>query len=364
MSHVPVPTPPGEKGLIVSSPLDEHGLDLFEETASAAGSFPTALRGYERGSVDAYVKEVEAKLSRVLNELRATQYRLATAEASVDTTDYSRVGGHARSLLKSAEAQAAEILQSAQAEADRIRTEAGIEHSRTTNQAHLTADATRAAGIADLDQLRELLGEQTAAELEAARTEAAALREATERQREWLLREGETQARSVIDAAVADAEHRRAEIDRLAAEQTAELAGAREAALAEIAAGRQTAADQIAELIAEAKQQAEEYQARLEADVQTADQRREAARAEAAEITRAATEQAQLTIETAQHESGRILAEATREAAERAERLEREVQALDLRKQGIIDQLEQLSSLATESAQQYPDQAAETSSKP
>ena len=210
-----------------SPPPDEQGLDLFEETASAAGNFPHALRGYERGAVDAYVREVEAKFSRVLGELRETQYRLALASATVDTTDYSRLGGHARTLLKSAEAQAAEIVHEARAEAERIRSQAGLDRSRASHESQLAMDASRAAGLADIDQLRQLLGEQTAAELEAAKADAAALRQATEQQRDWLLREADSQARAIIDAAVAEAEQRRAELERVSAEQTAELARVR-----------------------------------------------------------------------------------------------------------------------------------------
>jgi DivIVA domain-containing protein len=50
----------------VSDPLDDTaGLALFDETATAAGNFPHALRGYDRAAVDAYVRDVESQLSRV-----------------------------------------------------------------------------------------------------------------------------------------------------------------------------------------------------------------------------------------------------------------------------------------------------------
>ena len=140
-------------------------------------------------------------------------------------------------------AQAAELVQAARAEADAIRSQAGLDHARTSNQTYLALDAARAAGAADLEQIRQLLGAQTAAELDAARADASALLEATQHQRDWLLREGETQARAIIDTAVAEAEQRRAEAESTAAAQAADLAAARETALAEIAAGRKAAGD-------------------------------------------------------------------------------------------------------------------------
>lgn len=334
------------------SSLDEQGLDLFDETASAAGNFPHAIRGYERNAVDAYIRELESKHSRATAELREVRHQLELMAATTDTTDYARLGGHARSLLAAAEAQAAEIVASANARAAAIRSEAGAETSQLTNETQRLLDESRAATTADLEQLRSLLGEQTAAELEAARADAAALLEGTERQREWLVREAETQARTIVDAATAEAEQRRAETERLAAEQATDLARAKEEALAEIAAGRQAAADQIAELLAASRQAADEQRARLEEDLVTADQRREAARAEAAEIARSAAAQAQVAMENAQHEAARVLSEANRAVAEQAAQLREEVEALGLRKQSIIDQLAQLSNLAIDTVDQ------------
>ena len=334
------------------SSFDERGLDLFDETATAAGNFPQALRGYERSAVDAYIRELESKLSRKAAEVREARHQLEVTQASAGTTDFGRLGGHARGMLTAAEAQAAEIVATAHAQAETIRSQAGTDSTRLTNETQRLLDESREATTADLEQLRTLLGEQTAAELESARADAAALLAATERQREWLLREAETQARTIVDAAVAEAERRRAETERLAAEQAAELASAKEGALAEIAAGRQAAADQIAELLTISKQEADDQRLRLEADLVTADQRREVARAEAAEIARGAAEQAQTTIENAQHEATRILSEANQAAVEHAAQLRQEVDALDLRKQAIVDQLAQLSSFAIDTVEQ------------
>lgn len=44
---------------------EETGLNLFDDSASAAGSFPHAMLGYDKHSVDSYVREVEAKVSQL-----------------------------------------------------------------------------------------------------------------------------------------------------------------------------------------------------------------------------------------------------------------------------------------------------------
>lgn len=335
----------------MSSP-DEQGLSLFDETATAAGNFPSAIRGYDRGSVDSYIRELEAKRARTAAELRDLRHQYELLVATADATDYAYLGGHTRGLLTAAEAQAAEVVAAAHAQAATIRAEAGSHTTRITNETQRLLDESRQATTADLEQLRALLGEQTAAELEAARADGAALLEAAQRQREWLIREAETQARAIVDASVAEAEQRRAETERLAAEQAVELAGAKEAALAEIAAGRQAAAEQIAELLAANKTEADAQRVRLEEDLKTADQRREAAREEASEIAKGAAEQAQVTIENAQHEAARILSEANQATIEQAAQLHQEIEALDLRKQSIIDQLAQLSTLAIDTVEQ------------
>ena len=72
-------------------PEDTVGLDLFDETASAAGSFPHSMLGYERQAVDAYIRDIERQLSSAKRKVRSLQRQLAT---QADETDYSRLGTH------------------------------------------------------------------------------------------------------------------------------------------------------------------------------------------------------------------------------------------------------------------------------
>ena len=349
------PPPTGEKGSIVSYPLDEEaGLDLFEETATAAGTFPHAIRGYDRGSVDAYVKEVEAKLARALDELREAHYRLAAANAVADHTDYARLGSHTRTLLTAAEAQAAEIVQAARAEADRIRAESAAERTRLTHEAHHDLDVAGAASSADLDLLRQRLGEQTAAELDAAKAEIAALRAAAQHDAAAQVEQARLQAQAMIEAASAEAARLTTEAETRAAEQSAELARARAEALAETAAARDRARSEIDTMVAVAQQQAGEYRARMDADAVTADQRREAARAEAAGIVGAGQQEAERVIEAARHEAARIIFEANEAASGQVETLQREIKTLTMRRQAVVDQLEALSASVAGTARTAP----------
>ena len=50
---------------------DNTGLGLFDDTASAVGNFPTALRGYDRTAVDDYVRTLEDSV--VKSRRHATQ---------------------------------------------------------------------------------------------------------------------------------------------------------------------------------------------------------------------------------------------------------------------------------------------------
>lgn len=338
--------------------MDETaGLDLFDETATAAGNFPHSLRGYDRGAVDAYVRDVEIQLTRVKRQLRDTRRKLTAANQHVDDTDFSKLGTHTKDLLRAAEAQAVELVKSAQEQADRIRAEAQADTNRLTAEARLALDASQASTLADIDGLRRRLSAQTANELQAARIEAETLRSTAERDRAQILAEAQAQSESRVAAAAAAAAQQLAEAERLAAVQITEAAQGKEQSLAAVAQARSEAADAIEAMVASARQQAEEYRQRLEADALTWDQRRQAALAEAAEITLGAQNEARAVVEAAQNTAAKLLSEAHRESELRKVQLSQDIDRLTVRKQAIVAQLESLSSLATESVKDFPDRA-------
>ena len=102
---------------------EETGLNLFDDRASAAGSFPHAMLGYDRPTVDNYVRDIEQQVATLKQLTRHLRSELANAQSAHGDTDFTRLGAHATSLLRAAEAQAGELISKAAAEAERIKEE-------------------------------------------------------------------------------------------------------------------------------------------------------------------------------------------------------------------------------------------------
>ncbi len=325
---------------------DTFGLDLFDETASAVGNFPQTLRGYDRGAVDAYVRDVESQLARAKAQLRQLRRQLTEAQARASDTDYAKLGGHTRGLLKAAESQADELVTTAEQRARQILAQAEAQAQQTTLDAKLALDATQAVGNDELQQLRHQLSEQTAAELQAAKDEAGTIRDFAQQQAAQILADAETRAQLVAEEARLAAEATRGVIERETAEQQLSLATQRQADLAELAAARDAAAADLDRLLNTAAQQASDYAARLEQDSLTWDQRRQAAQADAAQIRRAAEAEATTIVTTARDQAEQIRADALRQAEADQAKLEADVELLQERHRAIIAQLGELSALA------------------
>ena len=78
---------------------DNTGLGLFDDTASAVGNFPSALRGYDRNAVDDYVRSLEGTLvnsrrrtSELEQELGSVSDQLEQAQAAANDVDYTNLG--------------------------------------------------------------------------------------------------------------------------------------------------------------------------------------------------------------------------------------------------------------------------------
>jgi len=100
---------------------EETGLNLFEDKASAVGGFPHAMLGYDKQAVDSYIQDLEQRLLEMKVQLREQRRETSFVRAQVGTTDFAKLGAHARGLLEAAEAQAAELVRLAEAESDRLR---------------------------------------------------------------------------------------------------------------------------------------------------------------------------------------------------------------------------------------------------
>jgi DivIVA domain-containing protein len=336
------------------APEDTSGLDLFDETASAVHGFPQALRGYDRGAVDAYVREVEAQLARAKGVLRQQQRQLAEASSRGDT-DYANLGAHTRALLRAAEAQAEELVTTAEHRSRHIMAEAHAEAEKTATTAQLALDAARATTTDELHAVRGRLSEQTALELQAAREEGEAVVEFARRQAAEALAAATAKAQLITREAELAAEARLVAAERGATEQRLSLVTEKEAALADVKAAHEATAAELEDLVEHARQRLAEHAARLDADSLTWEQRREAARTEAAEIVTAARTESAAIMQEADNRARALRAAILNGAEEHKARLEAEVALLTGRRKAIVAQLGELSALADTSAAEYGD---------
>ena len=124
-------------------------------------SFPIAVRGYERGAVDAYVRRV----NRAIAELKISASPTAAVRHALD-----QAGGKVDDLLRSAQEAAEQITTSARAEAeenaDRIKAEAvtfvvdtNAEADRLKAEADEHAATTKADAQATLAEAKAAAGE-------------------------------------------------------------------------------------------------------------------------------------------------------------------------------------------------------------
>ena len=92
------------------------GIGLFEDAASAAGNFPTSLRGYDRTAVDEYVRSLEADAVQrrrhtagLEQQIRALQEEVGRLrDQSVPDDAVAKVGGRTGEILTLAEEKAQE----------------------------------------------------------------------------------------------------------------------------------------------------------------------------------------------------------------------------------------------------------------
>lgn len=343
---------------------EETGLNLFDDSASAAGSFTREMFGYDRGSVDSYVRGIEKELSTLKQLVRDLRHQVALAERTNGTTDYTRLGSHATGILRTAEAQAADLVTKAKLEAERIKEEGRRVAADLRANAQSEADDIRVAGLANLRQLREdLEGEQTTT-IMAARGESQSIIAAARRQADALATQAKQNAANALQAAELQAEKIVAEARRSAADIEAAAKKSSEDHLAAANLRHTEITDKASTLLAEATRHHEQSAADLANQAEEAQQIRSKALA-AAEKTKAdAARDAETTIASAHRQAAMMKDRLEEQYAWRKEQLEREVAALVQRKGSIIAQLSNLRQLAGDAPLEFPDEDPFGSSDP
>jgi DivIVA domain-containing protein len=191
-------------------------------------SFPTAVRGYDRGAVDAYIKRV----NRVIADLKVSASPRAAVTHALEQTEQQVSGLLQRAretgeeitasarqegdeIVAGAKAEAADLLVNVSGEADGIKAEAEqiIANARTEaedilTRSRLQADSTLADSRAKAKEERKQLEEALAAlreEAEARMLELQADTEAVRRERRQLLEDIRGRASGLLELADAAA---------------------------------------------------------------------------------------------------------------------------------------------------------------
>jgi len=133
---------------------DNTGLGLFDDTASAVGNFPTALRGYDRTAVDDYVRTLEESVvksrrhsAQLEQQVTVLQDEVASSGEKTDKDlDYANLGGRANDILRLAQEQARELVQNATIEAEKVKEQARREADGQHDERQRSDDVRRRDG--------------------------------------------------------------------------------------------------------------------------------------------------------------------------------------------------------------------------
>ncbi len=334
---------------------EETGLNLFRDKASAAGSFPHAVWGYDRQTVDTYVQELEQQLSAAKQLIRHMQRQVAEANRMAEASDFTKLGGHTMQVLQAAEAQSRELLDQAGQEAERIKTEGRRLAADARAAGQQEADDIRLNAQTTFKQMRAETELQAARELDRAREQADRILTTAKNQVEHQIAEAGRSAAALKEAAELDAERVRQAAAREAAETRLASASQREELLTEMTAEHGAAAQRIASILEESRIETEAATKRLADEITEVAAMRRKAVAEGEEIKVTAVREAEVQIAAAHAQAALLRDRAEEQFGWRKEQLERETNRLTHRKQAIMAQLASLSALAEQSLIDFPD---------
>lgn len=343
---------------------DDGGLNLFDDTASAAGNFPSALRGYDRTAVDDYVRTLESRAVEANRRVRALERQVSDLEERVESStkdapasqaDYSTLGARASDILRLAEEQARDMTDRATREAEQIKEVARREGDALRSAGEREAADIKMTGLKEIAELRARGEADAKHQIEQTRAEAEAITTAAARQAEAARRQADQGTSAVTEKAQIEAERLRTQTER-------ELAGLREAAakdrdalLADLQTRHADAVVKSNALLAEATRYHEESARRLAADVEEAARVRAAALAEAEQVKLRAARETEQQIATATKQAKAINERTQQEFSWRQEQLRKETELLAQRKQAVLSQLSGLSELARQNAVDFPE---------
>lgn len=344
---------------------ENAGLGLFEDTASAAGNFPGALRGYDRQAVDEYVRTLEssvvqsrrhaAELERQVTGLQDQLQESKLRETDPDDVDYAGLGGRANEILRLAQEQSHDLTTAATLEGERIREEARRDAAQQREQAERDSGELRTGGLSEISELRARLQGEVAAQVSRAQAESSALLDAARREGASLRLQAEHDAAALRHDAQLETDTQRREVEREVAESRAELAREREETVGRVRGEHDELATQTRAMLAEAVEHHTQSTGRLEGDIAESARIRAEAVSEAEQVRGNAIAEAENRIATSRKQAAAITARTQQEFSWRKQQLRRETELLQQRKQAVLSQLASLSELAQQTASSFPD---------
>jgi hypothetical protein len=340
---------------MTDSGTEETGLNLIHDTASAAGTFPHSVWGYDRQTVDTYVQELEQQLSAAKQLIRHMQREVAASKRTADASDFTKLGDYTAQMLQAAEGQSRELLDQANQEAERIKAEARRLAAEARAGGEQEADDIRLNAQGTFKRMRAEVDVQCAKELDRAREQANSILESSRTQSEHQLAETSRASVLKVEAAEREAEL----ILQRAATQAAEVRlaaeKAREQVLSTLSQEQEAAAQHLMGLLEKSRAETEANSQRLQDEISEAAELRRKALAESEEIKVTAVREAEVQIAQAHAQASLLRDRAEEQLGWRTEQLKRETNRLEHRKQAIVAQLANLSALAEQSLAEFPD---------
>lgn len=309
--------------------------------------FPIVRRGgYDRAAVDAFVAandgDAHARVATLEAQVEALQQRLA----EYDTPTYSGLGGHAESILRLAEEQAATVTASANRAADETRRLAARDGAALRVDAERESADIRTAQLREIEERRASVLVDAEQERTLARAEATDILSAAERAAGQLKVAAQQEANSLRTAARREAEQARAVSDRETSEARRQLAVDRERLAREATDRHGAATAETDRLVAEAESRAQAAEERAREAMATATKHRQQATAEADRSLSRSRQEAEQIVSAARKQADQIISNATANAERQTAVLGVELQTLQQRRDSIVAQLAQLRDLA------------------
>ena len=346
-------SPSGDE--VVFEQTELTGLNLFDDRASLAGSFPRAMWGYDRVTVDTHVRDLEQQLTALKRLTRELRKQLREALSTSRESDFRRLGAHATNIVLSAENQARALVSHAEGEAERIKEEGRRVAAELRRSAQIEIDDIRMAGLSHLRELRAEHERSVSEALASARGDADSALEAARRHADAVTAEAGTRAATILKDAQLAADALLNDAATRAAQRELEAQTRVQAMLTEARTSFDEARANSAALLAEGAAQHEQSAARLREEAEQAQQLRSAAIADAEQTRSEAARVAEAQIHAAHRQAAELQQSFEEQHGWRKEQVEREIGALLQRKAAVVAQLANLRNLAHEAMSEFPD---------